>query len=592
MMQRQEAHLTDLRAALQRSIAKQTQLQEAAAIAHRLHEEASAGASAPAAVTALAAEAGTDGVLAAAPCNDARRGVTVAVAERREQHKQQRQELQRKLQLARASREALMGRCRRLEASLKVQQRGLEEAAARRAAAARDFKEAEQGGGALKRQVAEAQSAVEAASSAAQAAQGRKRAVAKEAENALSLLLAAATARAEGERHHAAARTAVSELEVSVIQHRHLVATAADDLATAKVAAAAAEGHGHGAEGVVAVGGVAAATAPAADSDGTGEGSRGAGCSGNRALGVMDEDADQKVLEKRLQSRQTGDAKISSRCGGTRAARSYANVQQGDSESEAADSDGGESSESDDSRNFVSPSARGRRVSSSRCTAAATAAARNRHSSGCRRRRRGGLGGGTSKCTEMANGGGSGEEGGSDGSREDEWLSAEAEAVAAAERGLEAERGQIDAAALQEDVSLLRDLCCCVTAGLDEQLEAAAAKREALQATRYSRLAAALADVNRQLGCVYCTLTAGAGDAVLSYIPDRTLLFAHGVSLEVRPWRRRPFTSTMRLTVRSTRPPPRGWLTTCAVPRNPLGLSAPLSPGIQQKPRGEAARGA
>ncbi|GLI67493.1 hypothetical protein VaNZ11_011677, partial [Volvox africanus] len=363
---------------------------------------------------------------------------------------------------------------------------------------------------------------------------GQKRAVAKEAEDARSLLLAAATARAEGERLHAAARTAVSELEASVVQHRHLLATATDDLATAKVATAAAEGHGAG--GVDAVGGVAGATAPAAGSDGTGEGSRGAGCSANRALGVMEEDADRRVLENRLQSRHAGDKIVSGRRGVTRAARGRPNALRGDSESEVGNSDGGEegSSESDDSRNFVPPSARRRRVSSSRCTAAVTAAIRSGHSPGCRRRRRGGLGGGFDggkspvKRTEMENDSGSGEEGVSDGSLGDEWLSAEAEAVAAAERRLEAERGQIDAAALQEDVALLRDLCCCITAGLDEQLEAAAAKREALQAKRYSRLAAAVADVNRQLGSVYCTLTAGAGDAVLSYIPDRTLLFAHG----------------------------------------------------------------
>ncbi|GIL89660.1 hypothetical protein Vretifemale_17416, partial [Volvox reticuliferus] len=541
MLQRQEAHLTDLRAALQRSTAKLTQLREAAATAHRLHDEASARAG----VTAGASGAAAGGRLPAASCTGASGGVAAAVAEHREQHRLHRQDLQRKLQLVHANREALMGRCRRLEASCRVQQRGLEEAAARRAAATRELREAEQGRLALERQVAEAQSAVEAAISAAQAAHCRKRAVDKEAEDARSLLVAAATARAESEGRLAAARTAVSDLQANVVQHRQLVATATDDLETAKVAAAAAEGHGAeppGAEKVDAIWRVTAATAPAAGSDGTGEGDRGAEQSGTGASNGLEEETNGKVLKNSQQFRHT-DGTRRGQLGGKRAALGRGNAHCGDNESETDNSDGGEegSSDSDGSRDFVSPSAKGRR-GSSRCTAATAAAIAGRRSG---HRRGGGGGGGAPTKRREENDGGSGEDGDSDGSREDEWLSAEAEAVAAAERRLEAEKCQIDAAGLQEDVSLLRDLCSCVTAGLDDQLEAAAAKREALQAKRYSHLAAALADVNRQLGSVYCTLTAGAGDAVLSYIPDRTLLFAHGVSLEVRPdehtWR--PFAS-------------------------------------------------
>ncbi len=71
-------------------------------------------------------------------------------------------------------------------------------------------------------------------------------------------------------------------------------------------------------------------------------------------------------------------------------------------------------------------------------------------------------------------------------------------------------------------------------AELQRQLDGAAAAREELQAARFARLSHALATVNRHLGRVYGDLTAGAGDAVLSYTPDRQLMFLHGASLEVR----------------------------------------------------------
>ena len=89
---------------------------------------------------------------------------------------------------------------------------------------------------------------------------------------------------------------------------------------------------------------------------------------------------------------------------------------------------------------------------------------------------------------------------------------------------------------LQEDLAALRSLESCqrALASLDREVDVAAAAKEALMGQRYSRLVQALGKVNRHLPRVYGELTGGLGDAAVSFTQCRQLLFAHGVTLEVR----------------------------------------------------------
>lgn len=98
-------------------------------------------------------------------------------------------------------------------------------------------------------------------------------------------------------------------------------------------------------------------------------------------------------------------------------------------------------------------------------------------------------------------------------------------------------RQGIDSAALDRDLEALKGLerSRHELAQLELHVEDAASEEQRLQDDRYNQLTSALHVINHHLPKVYKFLTAEQGDALLSYAQDRRLLFAEGVTLNIRP---------------------------------------------------------
>ncbi|KAL6754438.1 P-loop containing nucleoside triphosphate hydrolase protein [Haematococcus lacustris] len=116
-------------------------------------------------------------------------------------------------------------------------------------------------------------------------------------------------------------------------------------------------------------------------------------------------------------------------------------------------------------------------------------------------------------------------------------LASEEAAVIAARAAMDALQAQLNPAAVEEDK------CCSAR---EEQLQRdlgrlrareveVAAAREVLLDSRFQRLTQAMATINAKLSLVYRFLTGDLGDAYCSFTHERRLLFAHGVTLNVRP---------------------------------------------------------
>ncbi|GAQ89011.1 Putative acetylglucosaminyltransferase EXT1 [Klebsormidium nitens] len=90
--------------------------------------------------------------------------------------------------------------------------------------------------------------------------------------------------------------------------------------------------------------------------------------------------------------------------------------------------------------------------------------------------------------------------------------------------------------------ALQRDVCCRKTLATTSQrleklsleLQSAISQRDSLENQRFEAFVSTMTQVNQQLSSIYRKLTRH-GDAYLSYTEDKSVLFADGVSLLVRP---------------------------------------------------------
>ncbi|KAK9828821.1 hypothetical protein WJX72_002267 [[Myrmecia] bisecta] len=128
-----------------------------------------------------------------------------------------------------------------------------------------------------------------------------------------------------------------------------------------------------------------------------------------------------------------------------------------------------------------------------------------------------------------------------------EWWEVTAQALADQEEALEVVRQSIDPHVLEEDLAALLRLEAATQelAAAENQLTRAQAAKEALETERFALFESAMKLVNAQLTTIYQRLSGGQGDAYCSYTAEKLMLFADGVTFNVRPdsskWR--PFAS-------------------------------------------------